>query len=174
MLKAMNKIGVAALVLLLCVAGRARAQDLDHSPSFAFGNPVVISHTPLSEQLGVFTDTTVRVNFSRAMRCHSINLKSFKLTGPNQQLIAGTIACEGSVAIFTPSNLLAINTKYAVRIKGSAKGENGKNLNGGLHYDFTTGLGVRPPATPTPTPSPTATATPTPTATSTATATPTA
>ena len=82
------------------------------------------------------------------MRCQTINAKSFTLLGPGHaNRIAGTIACAGATAILTPSNNLSINTRYAVRIKGTVKAENGKFLNGGSHWDFTTGAGVRPPAT---------------------------
>jgi hypothetical protein len=180
MLKAIvNKISITVLLLVICVAGRAGAQNIDAAQTRSHGKPVIVSSSPAPEETNVFTDTTVRVTFNIPMHCPSINVKTFRVFGPGETTrVTGTVDCEGVVATFTPSGNLAANTKYAVRIKGPVTAQDGNKLEGGRHWDFTTGEGIRPPATPTPTATATATPTDTPTATatptSTATATPTA
>jgi hypothetical protein len=171
MLKAIvNKISITVLLLVIFVAGRAAAQDVDAAQTHSYGNPVIVSSSPAPEETNVFTNTTIRVTFNIPMHCPSINAKTFRVFGPGERTrVTGTVDCEGAVATFTPSGNLAANTKYAVTFRGPVTAQDGNRLEGGRHWDFSTGKGIRPPATPTPT----ATATATPTATATATATPT-
>ncbi len=163
-----TRFALAAFVVVLGLVGSAAASNRP--------KPTVISTDPADDAINVPVTTTVTVNFSLPIDCHSINRQTFEIKASRRKpLAAERITCSGNTAIFTPKNDLAINTRYEVVFHGRITALNGRNLwANGFGYDFTTGPNTEPPATATPTATATGTATPTATATSTATPTDTA
>jgi Ice-binding-like/Bacterial Ig-like domain len=165
-----SQISVAALVVIVAMAGSAAAND---NP-----RPIVTSTSPANGALDVPVNTTVTVNFSMPMKCNSINPNTFKLDAFKLiRIAAGRVTCNGNSATFTPLGALAINTLYKLKFVGSVKGFNDRTVKTDFESFFTTGENFNTPtptATATSTATSTATATPTPTSTATPTATPSA
>ncbi len=157
-----SQISVAALVVIVAMAGSAAAND---NP-----RPIVTSTSPVNGAQDVSVNARVTVNFSMPMKCNSLNPNTFKLHAYKLiHIAAGSVTCSGNSATFTPLGALAINTLYKLKFVGSVKGFNGRALKTDFESFFTTGENFT-----TPTPTATATATASSTATATATATSTA
>ncbi|MFZ0679771.1 Ig-like domain-containing protein [Candidatus Binatus sp.] len=161
-----SRISIAALVVIVGMAGSAAASDKTKS--------IVVSTSPTDDAVDVPVNTTVTVNFSLPMDCSTINRNNFRLKDVRHgRLAAESISCSGTSATLTPLSDLAVSTRYEVVLHGKIRAANGTLLwDNGWGYDFTTAPNTEPPATATPTA--TATGTPTPTATVTATDTSTA
>src|SRR5260370_18986619 len=159
-----NRVSIMALAIVLCAAGSSAAAG-SKKP-----RPVVVSTNPIDGAVDVDVQTKITVNLSVAMKCGSINEKTFSVRpAGSRDIPARSVTCSGSSAIFTPAKDLAVSTTYKVRFVGTVKAADGQKLKDGFSSDFTTSPNSRPPATATPTA--TATSTPTSTATATGTAT---
>ena len=162
-----NRISLMALAMVLCVVGTSAA-GASKKP-----RPVVVSTNPSDGAVDVDVQTNITVNFSLPMNCGTINKSTFRLKRVGfWDVLPRSVTCSGSAATLTPSQDLAVSTRYKVRLIGNVKAANGTKLKDGFISGFTTGPNSQPPATATPTA--TATSTPTSTATGTATATSTA
>ncbi len=145
------KTSVIILLLLLCVAGRAEAQSVEAADASSQKYLKVVSSNPAANETNVFTDTAVFVTFNVRLRCKSVNKSTFKVFGPDKTTrVTGTLACDGDSVTFTPSENLAPESKYIVKINCDVTAYNGEYLNTRQWY-FMTGAGTRPPFTPTPT-----------------------
>jgi hypothetical protein len=160
--RTVNKISVAALVIMICAGAAAPANASSKGPK-----PVVTSTDPVDGATDVSIYTRVTMIFSEAMNCNSEGLKTFRLDADKPA--GGTTVCDGSTVTFTPRDALAIHTKYKIKFVGTVKSLDGRVMNDDFKSNFTTGEGGLP--TPTATLTPTATPTSTRTATATATAT---
>ena len=76
--------------------------------------PVVTATSPLLNALGVCSSTVVTATFSEAMSPASVNAATFVLS----PAVAGTVTLDGTgtIAAFTPSTGLALNTTYSATI----------------------------------------------------------
>src|ERR1700722_9369034 len=163
-----NRVSIMALAMILCAVGSSAA-GASKKP-----RPVVVSTNPFDGAVEVDVRTSVSVNFSLPMKCETINKHTFRLRPVgSKDIAASSVTCSGSSASFTPSQALAVKTRYKVRFIGRVKAANGEKLKDGFRSAFTTSPNSRPPATATPTATATSTPTFTATATATATATPT-
>ena len=128
------------MVILLC-AGVLPAQAASKKP-----RPVVVSTNPIDGAADIDVQTSITVNFSLPMSCRSINKHTFRLKPIGwSNIAASSITCTGSIAVFTPSRALAVNTKYRIQLVGTVKAANGAALKEGFHSDFTTAPNSRPP-----------------------------
>jgi hypothetical protein len=110
--------------------------------------PAVIATVPLNGATGVPVSRVLSATFNEAMRCTTLAspAKSFLVTGPGTTAVAGTVACAGSVAIFTPATSLAVNTVYTVTVTTAAQDLAGTPLAANFVWNFRT---VPAPTAPT-------------------------
>jgi hypothetical protein len=82
--------------------------------------PTVISTSPASNEISVSLSTTVTVTFSELVNVSTVNAATFTLSdGVNPVL--GTVSCNGSTAVFTPTSPLLRNTTYIATISAGVK-----------------------------------------------------
>jgi len=108
--------------------------------------PTVISTVPVNGATGVPLSQLVSATFNEAMNCATLTATTFTVAGPGTTAVAGTVACVGSVATFTPSAQLAVNTVYTATITTGAKDPGGIALASNYVWTFRT---VPAPAAPT-------------------------
>ena len=96
------------------VAGAALASNYVWSFTTS-ANPSVISTIPTNGATAVPIGQALTATFSQLMNCATITTSSFTLAGP-AGAVAGTVACSGPSATFTPGSLLASNTTYTATL----------------------------------------------------------
>ena len=124
--------------------------------------PTVISTVPANGATGVLTSQVLSATFSEAMNCATLTspATTFTLTGPGTTPVAGTVTCTGSVATFTPGDLLTTNTLYTATINTGAKNLAGAALASNYVWSFRTVPAPTPPTVISTTPTNGATAVP--------------
>ncbi|MBB6147306.1 hypothetical protein HNQ77_005302 [Silvibacterium bohemicum] len=110
--------------------------------------PTVISTIPLNGTTGVPPGQILNATFSEAMNCATLTASAttFTLTGPAGVSVDGTVSCTGSVATFTPTAVLAVNTLYTATITTAAQSAAGAALAANYVWSFRTGSASAPPA----------------------------
>ncbi len=99
--------------------------------------PFVISVSPLDTQEKVSLTTSLSVNFSESINCITLNESSFTLTQDNID-IAGTVNCNGMIASFLPSNVLATQSNYIVTLNTSIEDMQRSTLTDTYTWQFST------------------------------------
>ncbi len=124
--------------------------------------PTVVSTLPANGTTGVPLNQILSATFSKAMNCATLSspATNFRLTGPGTLAVAGTVTCSGSVATFTPTALLAINTLYTATITTGATDVAGDPLAANYVWSFRTAPAIALPAVISTTPANGATGTP--------------
>ena len=110
--------------------------------------PVVLSTVPLNGATGVPLSQVVSATFSQAMNCATLAspATSFTLTAaPGATAVAGTVACTGAVATFTPAAALVVNTLYTATITTGAQSAAGAPLAANYVWIFRTLPAPTPP-----------------------------
>jgi hypothetical protein len=109
--------------------------------------PVVLSTVPLNGATGVALNQVLSATFSQPMNCATLAspASSFVLTGPGTTAVAGTVACSGAVATFTPSAALIVNTIYTATITTGAQAQGGAPLAANYTWMFRTLPAPTPP-----------------------------
>lgn len=102
--------------------------------------PVVVATVPLNAATGVPVDQVLSATFNEAMKCSTLASPSatFILRGPGATAVAGAVACAGSVATFTPSSSLAVNTVYTATITTGAQSLAGTPMGANFMWSFRT------------------------------------
>ena len=102
--------------------------------------PTVVSTVPTNGATGVAVNQVLSVTFSKPMNCATLSSPalSFTVAGPGLPPMAGTVACSGSVATFTPASPLAFNTVYAATITTAATDSTGNALAANYSWSFRT------------------------------------
>ena len=77
---------------------------------------------PVANATGVPVTQVITATFNETMNCATLSspATTFSLTGPGAVTVAGTVACSGNVATFTPGSL-AYNTLYQATITTAAQ-----------------------------------------------------
>ncbi len=103
--------------------------------------PVTIATVPANAATGVPTNQVLSATFNEPMSCATLAspATTFVLTGPGATAVAGTVACAGAVATFTPTADLAVNTVYTATITTGAEDLAGTPLAANYVWTFTTG-----------------------------------
>ena len=93
-------------------------------------SPVVLATVPINGATGVPLNQVLSATFSQPMNCATLAspATSFILTGPGTTAVAGTVACAGAVATFTPAAALIVNTVYTATITTGAQSVAGAPL----------------------------------------------
>ncbi len=133
------------------------------SSTCASAAPTVTVVTPPDQTVTTCPESaTVTADFSKAMNPATINISTFKLTGPDGASVAGavTYASATHAATFTPSVNLAASTAYTATITTGAADTFGNALAAPFLWHFTTSTScattpptvtlVTPPNGPTP------------------------
>ncbi|MBI5451113.1 MAG: Ig-like domain-containing protein [Gammaproteobacteria bacterium] len=100
--------------------------------------------TPPDGATDIAISTTVSANFSRAVKCSAITLANVVLAA-DAGAVAGTIACSGSSATFTPARPLDYSTRYTLTVSADVRDSDDR----GMDYAFSSGFmtaAVPPPA----------------------------
>jgi len=110
--------------------------------------PFVVSSTvPTILASGVAEDQVLTVTFNQDLNCTTVTTSTFTLqsVAKHPGAVAGTVACFGMVATFTPSSPLAANTNYTATITNKVKDENGQTLLLCFVWWFKTGCSLAAP-----------------------------
>jgi hypothetical protein len=109
--------------------------------------PVVLSTLPLNGATGVALNQVLSATFSQTMNCATLAspATSFVVTGPGTTSVAGTVACSGAVATFTPAADLIVNTVYTATITTGAHSQGGAPLAANYVWMFRTLPAPTPP-----------------------------
>lgn len=109
--------------------------------------PTVTATVPANGATGVPITQVLSATFNEAMKCTTLAspASTFTLMGPGATAVAGTVGCSGSIATFTPTASLAVNTVYTATITIGAQDLAGTPLAGNYVWTFRT-----VPALPTP------------------------
>ena len=101
--------------------------------------PTVIATVPGNGATGVAVNQVLSATFSKAMNCATLvsPAPNFKVTAAGIA-IAGTVACTGTVATFTPTAPLVINTVYTATITTGATDTTGDPLAANYIWSFKT------------------------------------
>ncbi|MGA3050203.1 MAG: Ig-like domain-containing protein [Terracidiphilus sp.] len=109
--------------------------------------PTVIATVPLNAATGVSVTQVLSATFNEAVECSTLAspATSFTVTGPGVTAVAGTAACAGAVATFTPTASLALNTVYTATITTGAQDLAGTPLGANYVWTFRTVPAPTPP-----------------------------
>jgi hypothetical protein len=109
--------------------------------------PLVIATVPVNGATGVPVDQVLSATFNEAMNCATLSspATTFTVTGPGVTAVAGTVACSGAVATFTPKNALAFHTLFTATIGIGAESLAGTSLAGNYAWSFMTAAAPAPP-----------------------------
>jgi len=109
--------------------------------------PAVISTIPVNSATGVPLGQILTATFNEAMKCSTLAspATSFTVTGPGVTAVAGSVACAGTVATFTPSANLAVNTVYTATITTAVQNLAGTALSANYVWTFRTLPAPTPP-----------------------------
>jgi len=99
--------------------------------------PTVTSTIPANGATYVAVNQVLTATFSEAMNCATLTTSSFTLAGPGGA-VAGTVACTGTSATFTPTSLLTASTIYTATITTGATNVGGAALASKYVWSFTT------------------------------------
>jgi len=102
--------------------------------------PAVISTIPVNGATGVPLTQVLSATFNEAMKCSTLAspATTFVVTGPGVTAVAGTVACAGAVATFTPAAGLAVNTIYTATITTGAQSLVGTPMGANYVWTFRT------------------------------------
>ena len=108
---------------------------------FTIAAPLAVtSTTPGDGAVAVPVNSAFSANFSEALNCATITASNFMLVAPNGAALPGVLSCSGSMAIFTPSQLLASSATYTAKLSTSITDAEGDPLANPFISSFTTAL----------------------------------
>lgn len=109
--------------------------------------PTVIATVPVNTATGVPVGQVLTATFNEAMSCATLTspATSFTVTGPGVTAVTGTVSCTGSIATFTPSAPLAVNTLYTATINTGAQDLAGTPMVANYVWTFRTVPAPTPP-----------------------------
>ena len=102
-------------------------------------SPLASSTTPVNQAVNVTVNSKLSATFNVAMDPSTITTASFTLAGPGSTPVPGTVSYAGTIATFTPANVLAGNTAFTATITTGAKNMAGNSLVNNYVWTFTTG-----------------------------------
>ncbi|HSY35448.1 MAG TPA: Ig-like domain-containing protein [Acidobacteriaceae bacterium] len=132
------------------------AQDLagtglvtSYSWTFTTAAPplLVLSTTPVNAATGVRVTQALTATFNQPLNCTTLTspATTFIVRGPAATPIAGAVTCAGSIATFTPTSDLALNTLYTATITTGAADTAGTPLASNYVWSFITLPAAAPP-----------------------------
>jgi hypothetical protein len=135
-----SKIWIPAFLLAVVMAGCSDPDKFTGGPTSPLAGPTVVSTFPTGAATGICQAVLVTATFSKPMNPTTINVGTFTLAaGSTAVLGAVSIDSTDTIATFTPTNPLALNTAYTATITTGAKDQFGNGLvnSSGVAADFT-------------------------------------
>ena len=129
-----KRIQLLALLPMLLASGCNKDKNNNPAPQ----NPAVTTPGPANNSIDVARNTDLTVTFAEAMDATTINSTTFTVTQGGTP-VAGTVSYSGTTATFSPTNLLAVDTKYTATVSTGAKTAGGTALAAPIVWSFTTG-----------------------------------
>ena len=110
-------------------------------------SPLVTGTVPVNAATGVPISQVLSATFNESVKCSTLTspAATFVVTGPGGTAVAGTVSCTGSVATFTPTADLAVNTVYTATITTGAQSLAGTPLASNYVWTFRTLPAPTPP-----------------------------
>ena len=109
--------------------------------AFTIAAPLGVTSTnPGSGAGGVAVNSAVTVISDEAVNCDTVSGGNFSLTAPGGAAIAGTIACAGSTASFSPTQRLTSSTAYTATLSTAITDPAGDGLAANYAWSFTTAV----------------------------------
>jgi hypothetical protein len=106
---------------------------------FTIAPPLTVTGTvPASAAVGVAIDQAITATFSQAVNCATLSTSSFTLSG-SAGVVAGTVACTGSTATFTPNGHLTANASYTATLTTAVQDSLSDPLLSNYVWSFETG-----------------------------------
>lgn len=96
--------------------------------------PTITARSPTAGGTFVPITSTISVTFSEAIDCATVTTGSFTVSGG----VTGSVTCDGSIALLTPSASLAYSTTYTVTLTTAVRDVAGNALTGTRTSTFTT------------------------------------
>lgn len=100
--------------------------------------PRVVSTSPADNDTGVSVAVPIKLFFSEVMDGTSLLGSAFTLRAGSSSPVKGTMDAFGATAIFSPTGLLAYQTRYTATVTTEAKDVAGNGLGGTAVFSFTT------------------------------------
>jgi len=99
--------------------------------------PATVSSTnPAHKAQNVATNSAINATFSKTMNAATITSATFFVTAENGALVGGSVTCNGTTAVFTPTDILPYSTSFIARIVSGNSGV--RDLTGqSLQLDYT-------------------------------------
>ena len=116
----------------------------------AVAGPSVLSTTPVTGAAGLTFNPAISATFVQlpatdpdstgaALNCSTLTTSTFTVTAPAPiGTVAGTVACSGATATFTPTAALAANTLYTATLTTGVQNAAGTGLASAYSWTFTT------------------------------------
>ncbi|WP_269241841.1 Ig-like domain-containing protein [Flavobacterium limnophilum] len=134
-MKAKKLLSIMAILFIALISGCAN-DDFEEVVGVC---PVVLSTNPIDGAFGVPLRQIITATFNEEMNPSTINQSSFIISVAGVP-VSGVVTYSGTIATFTPTVRLAINTLYTGTIKTSVKDLVGNALQADYVWTFTTGL----------------------------------
>ena len=100
--------------------------------------PTVTLTVPTNGTTGILLNQAISATFSKAMNCATLSPATTFTVTAGGTAVAGNVSCTGNGAIFTPSNLLAVNTLYTATITTGALDAQGEPMASNYSWNFRT------------------------------------
>lgn len=127
-----------SLVLILLILTTAQCRKDDFEGEVVGVCPNVTLTTPTDGAINVANNTPITATFNKAMDAATVNETTFLLKkGAN--FISGTVAYNGTITTFNPTDVLEANTVYAATIKRGCKDLMGNMMMKDTTWNFNTG-----------------------------------
>jgi len=106
--------------------------------------PVVLSTNPGTNDTAIPINAAISVSFSEVVSPASVTNATFLVKDPSNNIVSGTLNCNGSFATFTPSNWLAVSTQYTAILTTGITDIGGNHLASPFQWTFTTSAQADP------------------------------
>lgn len=133
--KFFDAIMMAFLFLATFLVG---CSDSSTDPDIDPDAPVIFSTSPLNNEGDVVRNKTVEITFDQAMNPSTINNTTITLM-QEATPVNGSVTYSGTMATFTPENVLAAQTDYTVIVTTGAISSTSVALSSENRWSFTTG-----------------------------------
>lgn len=108
---------------------------------FTVAAPLAVTSTnPGNGAAAIPVNSPFSVQFSDPLNCATVTASNFMLVAPNGVALPGALSCSGSMAVFTPTRLLASSTTYTANLSTAITDAEGDPLANPFSSNFTTAL----------------------------------
>lgn len=126
---------MASLFLATSMIG---CSDNSTDPAIDSDAPVIFTTSPTNGEDDVIRNTVVEITFDQAMNPSTINNTTITLIHETTP-VNGSVNYSGTMATFTPENVLAAQAEYIVTATTDVKSSTGVELSNDNTWNFTTG-----------------------------------